>query len=78
MFFQNIIEKLLVVFALVLELEDEQYFVKRHLYDAEGEDHLRYMKYKARTAEQNAENNLYTGGHTVRIRFSCICYDCSR
>lgn len=55
-----------MIFALVLELEDEQYFVKRHLYEAEGEDHMRYMKYKSRGAKENEENHLYTPGHTVR------------
>lgn len=34
----NVIERLLVIFAIVLELEDEQYFVKRHVYDVKGED----------------------------------------
>ena len=32
-------------FAIVLELENENYFVERHLYDDPSDDHLRYMKY---------------------------------
>ncbi|CDZ97526.1 isopenicillin n synthase [Phaffia rhodozyma] len=61
----QIIEKLLVIFAIVLELEDQEYFVKRHRYDQNSEDHLRYMKYKARSSEENAKaNGLYSGGHT--------------
>jgi len=61
----KVINKLLVIFALVLELDDEEYFVKRHQYNAKSEDHLRYMKYKARTPEENENGKgLYTGGHT--------------
>jgi len=60
----NVIEKLLVIFALVLELPDENYFASRHNYEAKSEDHLRYMKYKARAPEVNETNALYTGGHT--------------
>ncbi|KAL7417258.1 hypothetical protein BDY24DRAFT_412007 [Mrakia frigida] len=61
----NVIEKLLVLFAIVLELKDENYFVSRHQYDEKSEDHLRYMKYKARSEEENAKaTGLYTQGHT--------------
>ncbi|KII84624.1 hypothetical protein PLICRDRAFT_46005 [Plicaturopsis crispa FD-325 SS-3] len=61
----NVIERLLVIFAIVLELEDEQYFVKRHVYDVKGEDHMRYMKYSARSDEVNEEaQGLYSTGHT--------------
>lgn len=34
----NVIEKLLVLFAIVLELKDENYFVSRHQYDEKSED----------------------------------------
>lgn len=34
----NVVKKLLVLFAIVLELEDEQYFVKRHVYEEKSED----------------------------------------
>ncbi|WVQ80517.1 hypothetical protein IAT38_002622 [Cryptococcus sp. DSM 104549] len=62
---RNVIERLLVIFALVLELEDEQYFVKRHLYEERGEDHLRYMLYTARDESVNEEaKELYSTGHT--------------
>ncbi|WRT68170.1 uncharacterized protein IL334_005145 [Kwoniella shivajii] len=50
---KNVIERLLIIFAIVLELQDEQYFVKRHLYDVRGEDPV------------NAEaKKLYSTGHT--------------
>nr|XP_019043749.1 hypothetical protein I302_08330 [Kwoniella bestiolae CBS 10118]OCF22679.1 hypothetical protein I302_08330 [Kwoniella bestiolae CBS 10118] len=61
----NVIERLLVIFALVLELEDEQYFVKRHDYETRGEDHLRYMLYTARDEDVNRDaQELYSTGHT--------------
>lgn len=56
--------KLLRLFALLLEV-DEDFFVKDHVYDDFGEDHLRYMHYAARSAEENAKvGELYTPGHT--------------
>jgi len=51
--------------AIVLELPDEDQLVKDHLYDDKGEDHLRYMHYKARTPEENEKiGSLYAAGHT--------------
>ncbi|KAL7415619.1 hypothetical protein BDY24DRAFT_439506 [Mrakia frigida] len=61
----KVIIPLLVVLAVVLELEDEQYFVKRHVYEKRSEDHLRYMKYAARSDAENQEaKELYGAGHT--------------
>lgn len=48
-----IVNKLLVVFAVVLGLEDEEWFLKRHRYEENSGDHLRYMKYHARSEEEN-------------------------
>ena len=57
--------KLLKLFAIMLELPDEDQLVREHQYDVKGEDHLRYMHYKARSAEENAQvGELYTPGHT--------------
>lgn len=42
MVWENVIRKLFVLFAIVLELP-ENYFVDRHHYDAPSEDHLRYV-----------------------------------
>jgi isopenicillin N synthase-like dioxygenase len=42
----------------VLELEDEEYFVNRHRYEAPGLEYLRYMKYHP------SENLLWAIGHT--------------
>ncbi|CAK4030299.1 iron ascorbate family oxidoreductase [Lecanosticta acicola] len=62
---EQVVVKLLKLFALLLELPDENQLVKDHLYDVKGEDHLRYMHYKARSAEENQQvGELYTPGHT--------------
>lgn len=50
---EQIVKKLLVVFAVVLGLEDEEWFLKRHRYEENSGDHLRYMKYRARSDEEN-------------------------
>jgi isopenicillin N synthase-like dioxygenase len=50
---ERIVKRLLVVFAIALELSDEEYFVKRHRYEKESGDHLRYMKYYQRSEEEN-------------------------
>lgn len=61
-----VVVKLLKLFAIILELPDEDQLVKDHVYDVKGEDHLRYMHYKARSPEENeAVGELYTPGHTV-------------
>ena len=61
----QVVEKLLVLFAILLELPDEQQLVRDHQYDVEGEDHLRYMHYAARSAEDNRKvGELYSPGHT--------------
>ncbi|KAE8309942.1 hypothetical protein BDV41DRAFT_567004 [Aspergillus transmontanensis] len=49
----EVIEKLLRLFAILLELPDEDQLAKDHQYDVKGEDHLRYMHYAARGAEEN-------------------------
>ncbi|PWY90586.1 Clavaminate synthase-like protein [Aspergillus sclerotioniger CBS 115572] len=61
----EVVEKLLRLFAILLELPDEDQLVRDHLYDIKGEDHLRYMHYAARNAEINKKvGGLYSPGHT--------------
>lgn len=61
---EDIVQKLLVLIALVLELP-EDYLTEGHQYDDVSECHLRYMIYRHRTAEENASyQNLYSKGHT--------------
>lgn len=39
--------------------------MRDHQYDVKGEDHLRYMHYAARSAEENKKvGSLYSAGHT--------------
>ncbi|KAI1379611.1 Clavaminate synthase-like protein [Hypoxylon crocopeplum] len=60
----GVVGKLLVLFAIVLELP-EDFFLQRHRYDEKSDCHLRYMKYHRRTAEQNRVlENVWVKGHT--------------
>ncbi|KAK0194949.1 gibberellin 2-oxidase [Armillaria mellea] len=60
----DVIRKLLVLFAIMLELP-ENYFVDRHGYEAPSEDHLRYMIYHPRSLEEDKKiSNQWTAGHT--------------
>ena len=45
--------RLLIIFALALGLDDEEWLVKKHRYQKASGDHLRYMKYYARSEEEN-------------------------
>ncbi|KAK4890328.1 hypothetical protein LTR27_010971 [Elasticomyces elasticus] len=61
----KVVEKLLVLIAIMLELPDENQLVEQHKYNDRGEDHLRYMHYAARSIEENrAVGDLYSPGHT--------------
>lgn len=60
----QIVFKLLVLFAIVLELP-EDFFLQSHRYDEKGNTHLRYMKYHTRTKEENEKSrNVWVKGHT--------------
>jgi isopenicillin N synthase-like dioxygenase len=48
----NVVLPLLRLFAIVLQLPDEDYLVKQHTYEKKSEDHFRYMIYHARTEEE--------------------------
>lgn len=62
--YENVVRKLLVLFAIVLELP-ENYFLQTHEYDQVSDCHLRYMKYHKRSAEENAKiDNVWVKGHT--------------
>jgi len=61
----NVILPLLRLFAIVLQLPDEEYLAKQHTYDRKSEDHFRYMLYYPRTEEEWAASKYgTTGGHT--------------
>jgi len=56
--------KLFTLFSLILELP-EDYFSKQHLYSEPSEDHLRYMIYHPRSAEDDAQvQNTWSRAHT--------------
>jgi len=60
----NVVRKLLVLFAIILELP-ENYFVDRHHYDIPSDDHLRYMIYHPRTPEEDKKvGEQWVTGHT--------------
>ncbi|EKG17700.1 Isopenicillin N synthase [Macrophomina phaseolina MS6] len=62
--FDEIVRKLLMLVALVLEVPDD-YFLERHGYEDKSDCHLRYMKYHKRSAQENAElGNVWVKGHT--------------
>lgn len=61
----NVVLPLLRLFAIVLQLPDEEYLVKQHTYEKKSEDHFRYMIYHPRTEEEwKAAKYGATGGHT--------------
>ncbi|KAL5114688.1 hypothetical protein ACEQ8H_007422 [Pleosporales sp. CAS-2024a] len=61
----NVVLPLLRLFAIVLQLPDEDYLVKQHTFEKKSEDHYRYMIYHARTEEEwKASNYGSTTGHT--------------
>ncbi|KAH8904808.1 gibberellin 2-oxidase [Coniochaeta sp. PMI_546] len=61
----NVVVPLLRLFAIVLQLPDEDYLVKQHTFEKKSEDHFRYMLYHPRTEEEWAAANYgKNGGHT--------------
>jgi isopenicillin N synthase-like dioxygenase len=61
----NVVLPLLRLFAIVLQLPDEDYLVRQHTYEKRSEDHFRYMLYQKRTPEEHEASGYgQTGGHT--------------
>jgi isopenicillin N synthase-like dioxygenase len=61
----NVVLPLLRLFAIILQLPDEDYLVRQHTYEKKSEDHFRYMIYHPRTEEEWADSKYgATGGHT--------------
>lgn len=61
---EDVVQKLLVLVALVLELHEDA-LTKGHQYNDVSDCHLRYMIYRARTPEENERyQNIYSQGHT--------------
>jgi isopenicillin N synthase-like dioxygenase len=61
----NVVLPLLRLFAIVLQLPDEEYLAKQHSYERKSEDHFRYMLYHPRTDEEwAAAGGGASTGHT--------------
>ena len=61
----NVVLPLLRLFAIVLQLPDEEYLARQHSYDRRSEDHFRYMIYHPRTAEEHEKAGFKSSvGHT--------------
>jgi isopenicillin N synthase-like dioxygenase len=67
----DIARKLLVLFAIVLELP-EDYFLKHHRYEEKSDCHLRYMKYHARSPGKQIDDlkTTCTREHIGRVDVS--------
>lgn len=62
---EQIVKKRLVILAIALELEDEEYFVNRHHYEKSSGDHLQYMKYYRGIKEGNRKlGGVWLKGHS--------------
>lgn len=60
----EVASKIFTLFSIILELP-EDYFSRQHLYDDQSEDHLRYMIYRPRPAEDDAKvQNTWSRSHT--------------
>ncbi|PVH80865.1 gibberellin 2-oxidase [Cadophora sp. DSE1049] len=61
----NVVLPLLRLFAIILQLPDEEYLVKQHTYEKKSEDHFRYMIYHKRTPEEHEASGYgQSTGHT--------------
>jgi isopenicillin N synthase-like dioxygenase len=61
----NVVLPLLRLFAIVLQLPDEECLVKQHTYEKKSEDRFRYMIYRKRTPEEHAASGFgQSTGHT--------------
>jgi isopenicillin N synthase-like dioxygenase len=61
----NVVLPLLRLFAIILQLEDEEFLARQHSYEKKSEDHFRYMIYRKRTPEEwAASGGGKKSGHT--------------
>ncbi|KAJ7246813.1 hypothetical protein B0H12DRAFT_1235439 [Mycena haematopus] len=62
--FDAVITKIFILLAIMLELP-ENHFTDMHKFEKESDDHLRFIKYRPRTVEEDkAVNNQWLAGHT--------------
>src|ERR1700733_14550660 len=62
---KEVLFKLLRLFAIALQIQDEDFFVKLHSYDGHDETWLRYMEYydEYTEAEKKVTGGLWLTGH---------------
>ncbi|KAL2822701.1 putative 1-aminocyclopropane-1-carboxylate oxidase [Aspergillus cavernicola] len=61
----HIVQRLLTIFAVALGLDDDQWLVNKHRYEQSSGDHLRYMKYYARSEQENEKlGGVWLKGHS--------------
>ncbi|RFU24885.1 hypothetical protein B7463_g11451, partial [Scytalidium lignicola] len=64
MIHKDILSRIYRVFAIALEIEDEEFFVKLHSYDKHDESWARWMEYyDGDQSGQNDKESLWLGGH---------------
>ncbi|KFZ15698.1 hypothetical protein V502_05441 [Pseudogymnoascus sp. VKM F-4520 (FW-2644)] len=64
MIHKDILSKILKLFAMALEIEDEEFFVNAHSYEKHDESWARWMEYYMSEAKgENRETSLLLGGH---------------
>jgi isopenicillin N synthase-like dioxygenase len=61
---EDIVQKLMTLISILLELPEDT-LSQGHKYNDVSDCHLRYMIYRARSADENEQyRNIYTNGHT--------------
>jgi isopenicillin N synthase-like dioxygenase len=60
---KGVLYKLLRLFAIALELDDEDYLVKLHSYDGQDSSWLRYMKYYDEQKGNDGGKSVWLQGH---------------
>lgn len=60
---KDVLHKLLQLFALALEIEHEDFFVKLHQYEKHDESWFRWMEYYDDNTSKTGKESLWLGGH---------------
>ena len=60
---RDILYKVLRLFAMALEIDDEEFFVKLFDYEKHDESWARWMEYYADKLDTESDNSLWLGGH---------------
>ncbi|KAL6251292.1 hypothetical protein RBB50_001500 [Rhinocladiella similis] len=60
---KDVLYKLLRLFAMALEIKDEDFFVSMHQYEKHDESWVRWMEYYHDSGASNGSKELWLGGH---------------